>query len=98
MDCFTLHFLTREFGITSRYWPFATLFLGLILLLCHSWQGPDIWYHLTWGRDIFTTGSFLPQVHVLLPQPIAANNYWLFQLLTFGLYSLGGIIAVSAVF
>jgi len=72
--------------------------LWMLLLLFHSWHGPDIWYHLTWGRDLVDFGRFLPKPPVLLTQPIPANGYWLFQSLMYLAYKLGGIYLVSAIF
>lgn len=75
----------------------ALLFLSL-LLLSHSWHGPDIWYHLTWGRDFIQNGKWLPTRNVVFTQPIAANGYILFQSIVYGLYQIGGIWAVSGLF
>lgn len=70
----------------------------MLLLLAHSWHGPDIWYHLTWGRELVESGRWLPQPRVLLAQPIPANGYWLFQAPMYLLYLWGGVKLVSAVF
>ncbi len=79
---------------------FGYLFLGLLLLLLlsHSWHGPDIWYHLYWGRDLIQNGNWIPAPPVILTQPIPANGYWIFQGLIYLTYSLGGIYLVSALF
>lgn len=74
------------------------LFILLGLLLIHTWFGPDIWYHLNWGRSLWEKQSLLPDVRTLIPQPLEANPYWLFQLVNYGLYSVGGVILVSLVF
>lgn len=70
----------------------------LLLLLNHSWFGPDIWYHLFWGRDLLENGNWIPQPPVLISQPIPANGYWLFQAVLYITYSIGGIFGVSALF
>jgi len=70
----------------------------LWLLLWHSWFGPDIWYHFTWGRSLVETHSLIPQTLTLLPQPIYANGYWFFQLMMTGLNNAGGIYAISIFF
>lgn len=101
--------LIKGFGIISRSsrkaeksrilgWTLLGPAVLLVLLLCHSWFGPDIWYHLTWGRSLLENLSFLPTTRVLLVQPIYANMYWLFQISVYGLMKLGGIVLVSALF
>lgn len=75
---------------------FISIFL--VLLLCHSWHGPDIWYHLYWGRDLIQNGNWIPAPPVVLAQPIPANGYWIFQSLVYFAYSVGGIYLVSALF
>jgi hypothetical protein len=77
---------------------FLSPFLVLLLLLWHSWFGPDIWYHLSWGRSLLERGSFMPETHTLLAQPIVANGYWLFQVTVASLMAAGGVYAVSALF
>lgn len=81
-----------------RLLPFAfgTILLGL--LLCHSWYGPDIWYHLTWGREFIEAGRIWPEQRTLLTQPIDANVYWVFQGAMYLAYKWGGLILVSSVF
>ncbi len=74
------------------------LYAVLILLLCHSWFGPDIWYHLTWGRSLVEHLSFVPDTMPLFAQPIFANMYWLFQVTMYEVFSAGGTIAVSIFF
>ncbi|MGE4133129.1 MAG: hypothetical protein AB7F86_15915 [Bdellovibrionales bacterium] len=74
------------------------VWLLLILFLVHRWHGPDVWYHLVWGRSIWTTGSLVPSPDVLLSQPIPANGYWLFQSVLYGLYWIGGHFAVFLLF
>lgn len=72
--------------------------LFLIVLLGHSWYGPDIWYHLFWGRDLVANGNWLPSPPVVFAQPIPANPYWLFQAVLYLGYSLGGIYMISLLF
>src|SRR6185503_14000255 len=90
----------REFGITSekKVFELSGVFLLLILLLWHSWFGPDIWYHLSWGRSLVQNFSFLPVTRTLISQPVYANTYWLFQIAMYALMSAGGIYAISAIF
>lgn len=94
--------LIRGFGITServrKIFIFAGSFIFLIVLLGHSWYGPDIWYHLAWGRDLLLNSRFVPTLHTLLPQPIFANMYWLFQVTVYSLYDLTGPVGVSLMF
>lgn len=77
---------------------YTLLFVWLILLLCHSWFGPDIFYHLSWGRDLITRGDLWPAQRTLLQQPVNANVYLLFQALTYLLFGFGGLSAVSGLF
>ena len=81
---------------THGSYIFLSLFL--ILLTFHKWYGPDIWYHMTWGRDVLERHSFLPINRSLLEQPIFANIYWIFQTSMYLLYSWGGTLAVSLFF
>jgi hypothetical protein len=81
-----------------RILSFVCAGIFLILLLLHSWFGPDIWYHLTWGRDIVTRGLMSPDQRTLLTQPVAANVYLIFQSIMYGAFSAGGIYAVSGIF
>jgi len=69
-----------------------------VLLLCHQWFGPDIWYHLYLGGRILQTASVQPTDHLILHQASYVNTYWLFQVAVRGLFALGGIYAVSLFF
>jgi len=71
---------------------------AFVLLLCHEWFGPDIWYHLYLGSRIAQSFQAQPLDNLILRQPSFLNFYWLFQLLVWGAYSLGRIYAVSALF
>jgi hypothetical protein len=75
--------------------PLSVFFL---LLTCHTWFGPDIWYHLTWGRDVLENGSFLPAQRSLFEQPFVANMYWFFQTSVYILYRSVGVTGVSVFF
>lgn len=81
-----------------RWIPWIALAGLLVLLLCHEWFGPDIWYHLYLGGRIAATGSAQPADHLILQQAGFINFYWLFQLLVRGLYAGGGLDAVSGLF
>lgn len=81
-----------------RWLPLAASFLFLTLALCHSWQGPDIWYHLTWGRQIVEYGRIWPHQQTLLVQPVPANVYWIFQAALYTAFKFGGIGLVSGLF
>jgi len=65
---------------------------------CHNWFGPDIWYHLFLGREVWQARTFMPQDHLLIQARGFVDVYWFFQLVCYGLYRLGGIIAVSSGF
>src|ERR1044072_8370874 len=85
-------------SMSIRILSFISAGIFLCLLLMHSWFGPDIWYHLTWGRDILTRGLMSPDQRTLLTQPVAANVYLIFQSIMYGAFSTGGIYAVSGIF
>ncbi len=81
-----------------RRLAWLSIALLFVLLLCHQWYGPDIWYHLYLGGRVALTGSAQPTDHLILQQPGYLNFYWLFQLLVRGVFALGGIVGVSALF
>lgn len=74
--------------------------VGVLLLLftIHTWHDPDIWYHLNIGRAIWQQATFDPALQFLFQQPGFVNFYWLFQILVFGLYSVGGIPLTQLLF
>lgn len=82
----------------NTYYLFSPLFVCLLLLTHHTWYGPDVWYHLTWGRDLLERGSILPVQRSLFEQPIPANLYWVFQTVIYGIYWLSGAFGVSVLF
>src|SRR5690242_10381336 len=82
----------------GTFLPFIGLFCFLVLLLCHSWTGPDIWYHMSWGRSIFQSLNLLPSTQPLISQPIVVNTYWLFQAVNYLIFKIGGIYLVSALY
>ena len=65
---------------------------------CHSWFGPDVFYHLAWGRDLINSFSFVPRHATLIAQPIPANPYWLFQGLLYLGYAHAGMMVTSGLF
>ena len=76
----------------------AALIVLLALLSCHTWFGPDTWYHLAWGRLILQTGTTLPNPPVLMRGEFACNQYWLYQVWLELTYRAGGVRLVSACF
>lgn len=84
--------------IWTRRLPWVLAFLWLSVLLLHSWYGPDIWYHLTWGREVAMKHILVPEQHTLLQQPVPSNPYWLFQIVGFWLYRIGDIYLLSLLF
>ncbi len=70
--------------------------LLLVVCVCHQWYGFDIWYHLALGRDVVRFGSPDVSGTVLLHQPAYRNIYWVFQVMAWFVYSLGGMPAVTA--
>lgn len=81
-----------------RWLPWIAIAGLLVVLLCHEWFGPDIWYHLYLGGRIAESLRAQPGDHLLLQQPAFINVYWLFQLLARGIFALGGLYAVSGLF
>ena len=87
--------MARDRVLTAAWLALAVL---LAVLLWHSWNGPDIFYHLALGRDVLAGGSPQPVDRVLLPQPAYRNLYWLFQVAVYGLWSAAGPVGVSTLF
>ena len=81
-----------------RWLPWASVGLLFLLLLCHEWFGPDIWYHLYLGGRIAQTLRPQPADNLILQQPGYVNLYWIFQLVVRGIFALGGIGGVSLLF
>jgi hypothetical protein len=81
-----------------RWLSWAAVAVPLVLLLCHEWFGPDIWYHLYLGGQVARTLTAQPPDRLLLHQPDFLNLYWLFQLVVRGAYALGGLYPVSLLF
>jgi hypothetical protein len=90
--------LSPTFSRALRWFPWAAIAVLLVMRLCHEWFGPDIWYHLALGERIAHSGSAQPADNLLLQQPGFVNVYWLFQLLVRGIFALGGLVGVSALF
>ena len=81
-----------------RWLSWVAVAAPLVLLLCHEWFGPDIWYHLYLGGRVAETLTAQPSDRLLLQQPDFINFYWLFQLGVRGVYALGGLWPVSLLF
>ena len=81
-----------------RWLPWAAVAVLFILLLCHEWFGPDIWYHLYLGERVARTLNPQPADNLILQQAGFINLYWIFQLLVRGVFALGGIYGVSVLF
>ncbi len=81
-----------------RWLPWVAITALLVVRLCHEWFGPDIWYHLALGERIARAGVAQPADNLMLQQPGFVNFYWLFQLLVRGVFALGGMFTVSALF
>jgi len=81
-----------------RWLPWLSVAVLLVLLLCHQWFGPDIWYHLYLGERVARTLTAQPPDNLILHQQGFLNLYWMFQLAIRGAYALGGIVAVSVFF
>jgi len=60
------------------------------LLLINTWTTPDIWAHLYRGKQILETGQIPPPVNIVL-QYDPPVFYWLYHVLSWILYSIGGI-------
>jgi hypothetical protein len=82
----------------ARRLAWMTLGGLFVLLLCHQWFGPDIWYHLYLGQRILHTGSAQPTDNLIFHQARYVNTYWLFQVGVRELYAAGGLTVVSFLF
>ena len=89
---------TPVFPRSLRWFPWFAIAALLGVRLCHEWFGPDIWYHLALGERIARTGTAQPADNLILQQPGFVNVYWLFQLIVRGMFALGGLVGVSALF
>jgi hypothetical protein len=76
----------------------AAVAVPFVLLLCHEWFGPDIWYHLYLGRRVSQTFLAQPPETLILWQPSFINFYWLFQAAVWGAFAVGRLDAVSLLF
>ena len=75
------------------------LILGLLVLSTfHMWFGPDIWHHLSRGQEMWRTGETNPAQHILVAQPAPGAPAWLFQILVYAVYSLGGVTLTTFFF
>ncbi len=70
----------------------------LLLLLTHTWVGPDIWYHLSIGRSVWQHKAAMPPNLTVLNQPGFVNFYWFFQLVIYLIYDFGGNVLLSLFF
>lgn len=65
--------------------------LGAALLTLYPLTESDIWWHLAAGREMVSRGSFLyNDPFAYTPSLPWIDVHWLFQLLAYALYSLGG--------
>ena len=78
--------------------PWLAVAALLAALLWHSWYGPDIWSHLSLGREVLRTHSAQPLDDLILQQPHYLNIYWLFQLVVLGAHGLAGVSGVTVFF
>lgn len=70
------------------------LFLLVGALLISTWNSPDIWGHLERGRVIWNTWKIPPDLRIELQFDPPVFN-WIYQVLSYVLYMLGGIPLVS---
>ena len=74
--------------------PLVCLALLVAALSIHTVANPDLWYHLTLGQKILTSGRFQPHESLIMVPPNFVNFYWLFQIictLVMKSFGLGGI-------
>ncbi len=88
-------FLPRQ-AYPWLYWVCPVLLLTLFLW--HTWQDPDIWYHLAMGRGVFQHLNAQPPGNLILRQDNATNIYWLFQLTAWAFYRSAGAAGVTFMF
>lgn len=79
-----------------------SIYLGSVAALAMAYAftailDVDILYHLATGREIVNQGGLLQEnifIYTGAGQPFYPNSAWLFELLTFGLYSAFGFSAI----
>lgn len=77
-------------------WSGPALLLGV--LLWHTWNDPDIWYHLALGRGVSSHATASPPESVILRQEGFRNVYWTFQLVAFAAHAAAGTVGVRLLF
>jgi hypothetical protein len=93
--------MTTAVTANEKVWRLleAGLFIVLTLLLLRQIDDPDIWYHLSIGREIFNTGA-IPEFEFLV-HPNAGRpgefHEWGFGLLHFLAHQAGGFWGMSLV-
>lgn len=75
----------------------ATVFLGLFALILRKIADPDIWYHLSIGREIFTTKTIPAFEFLVYPNSgdIAELHEWGYGLMMFLIHKVSGIEGLS---
>jgi len=81
---------------TPLLWSGPALLLGV--LLWHTWNDPDIWYHLALGRGVLLHATASPPEQVILQQEGFRNFYWIFQLAAFTAHAAAGTVGVRLLF
>jgi hypothetical protein len=79
---------------TSIAW--ALLAVLLALLVCSAWITPDVYYHLSLGRSVLESGDPQPPDRLVARQPGFLNVYWIWQVLTYVVYRLGGPLGLTS--
>jgi hypothetical protein len=78
----------------------ALLLVFVILFPITRPDDPDLWYHLSFGRQLWTSGDYPRIDHFLYSYPEEAPPYyheWLYQAILYPLYRVAGIEGLVAV-
>jgi len=80
-----------------QYFGFFIICILTSVLALHFWASPDIWTHLNRGASIVGHFSLQPDLNIILKHPEAAF-YWLYQVICYGLFAIGGVPLMSVAF
>lgn len=81
-------FWQRQDVLINFSWTLLTVLI--VMLVVHDNPGPDYWYHLFLGQQIFLTGYVEPSDTLIRVMPNYLNVYWFYQLIQHLLFrSLG---------
>ncbi len=70
----------------------------LAFFCLHDWWGPDFFYHLFLGREVWLQKTVQPVDHLAIRQTGYINQYWLFQSIIYWAHQVAGFWGVRVVF